>query len=361
MAVLFILIYPNIKGMDKSAIILISLGALFLLLAALKTSRILKSLKENKAEFNLWKVLFFLILFFFAGYIVSLFLILFGQKEILLILTSFVFCFGGLFVYIVTRVSSITINGLIDKNRSEELNKELKKSLLELEEYKHFFYNTHDFSCIANFNGYFEILNPRWENALGYTKKELLEKPFISFIHHEDMGNTLKELEKSKSGNSSAHFTNRYRKKDGRYLWFDWLSTTDSSSGKIFAVARDITSRIEMENQLEKSETKFRKMVEEIYDGVYTCDVKGNFTYVNSGCVKITGYKETELIGKHFLELIVPEHKKEAAEFYQQQFLERKSETIYSFPIVTKSGKKNGWNKLYRCCQRKTGWMDFNA
>lgn len=322
------------------ALFLIVLGAFFLLLSVLKTNRLLRALKTNKIEFNLWRILFFLMIFFFVGYLVSLFLILTEREKILLLITGLVFCFGGLFVYIVTKISASTINELIDKSKCELVNKELKYSLVQLEEYKHFFYYTHDFSCIANFDGYFQIINPRWERVLGYTKDELLKKRFTDFIHPDDIPATLKEMEKLKTGAQTINFINRYCKKDGTYLWFDWISTSDIATGKIFAVARDITSRINIERELESSETKFRKIVEEVYDGVYTCDAKGIFTFVNSGCTKITEYSEKELIGKHFLDLIVPDHHQEAAAFYQDQFNKRTSETLFSFPIITKTGKK---------------------
>jgi PAS domain S-box-containing protein len=322
------------------AMILIGAGALFILLSALKARGLLILLRTNKIKFNVWKILLFLMIFFFVGYLASMLFILAGLKEYLILLTAIVFCLGGLFVYIVTRVSSNTIYDLVKKGECEDLNLELKNSLKQLEEYKHFFYNSHDFSCIANMKGYFEILNPRWTVALGFTEKELLEKPVTEFIHPDDIGLTIKETEKLKAGNISTNFVNRYCKKDGSYLWFDWISTADPSTGKIFAVGRDITSRINMEKELEKSEVKFRKMVEEIYDGVYTCDAKGYFTYVNLGCTKITGYSEKELIGKHFLELIMPEFKKSAMDFYQNQFVKRISETLYSFPIISKAGEK---------------------
>ena len=43
-----------------------------------------------------------------------------------------------------------------------------------MSEYEFFFYNTADFACIANAQGYFEIINPNFEKILGYSKKELL-------------------------------------------------------------------------------------------------------------------------------------------------------------------------------------------
>lgn len=95
---------------------------------------------------------------------------------------------------------------------SKVLNDEINKDDA-LNYYIHFFNNTLDFNCIANLQGYFEIINPQFENVLGYSKKELLASRFLDFIHADDIKGTLNEIEKLKTGIKTINFTNRYRKK----------------------------------------------------------------------------------------------------------------------------------------------------
>ena len=45
---------------------------------------------------------------------------------------------------------------------------------------------SYDLICIAGMDGYFKYLNPAWERTLGYTREELLSKPFLDFIHPDD-------------------------------------------------------------------------------------------------------------------------------------------------------------------------------
>ena len=40
-----------------------------------------------------------------------------------------------------------------------------------------------DMFCVAGFDGFFKILNPSWEKALGYTNEELKAAPYVEFIH----------------------------------------------------------------------------------------------------------------------------------------------------------------------------------
>lgn len=151
---------------------------------------------------------------------------------------------------------------LEDREKIKKLNEELERKVIErtaqlesniqkLNEYKHFFYNSNDFSCIANVEGYFEILNPNFEKLLGYSEKELLENQFLNFIHPDDIAATLLEIEKLKTGALTINFVNRYRKKDGSYLWFDWNTTPDPVTGKLYAIAREITERKKAEEQLQ--------------------------------------------------------------------------------------------------------------
>ncbi|MES2138855.1 MAG: PAS domain S-box protein [Bacteroidota bacterium] len=94
------------------------------------------------------------------------------------------------------------------------------------------------------------------------------------------------------------------------------------------------------QESLQLSEEKYRKLVEEAGDVVYTSDYKGYFTYINPMSKKITGYTENEMIGKLFLEIIDPEWKERVAKFYKEQFDNKIQETLFSFPIITKSGEK---------------------
>jgi PAS domain S-box-containing protein len=120
----------------------------------------------------------------------------------------------------------------------------------QLKGYRHFFNTSNDLSCIANLQGYFELVSPRFMEMLGYTEKELLSYPIFSFIHPDDVPLAQAQLEKITTGGTAVNFLNRYRKADGTYIWLEWSVSTDIGSGKIYAIGRDIMARKKAEEEL---------------------------------------------------------------------------------------------------------------
>lgn len=108
------------------------------------------------------------------------------------------------------------------------------------------------------------------------------------------------------------------------------------------------------QDSLQLSEEKYRKIIEEAGDVVYSVDEKGYFTYINPICKKLTGYPESELIGKRYLELVDSLWKKKVEEFYKEQLTKSTQETIFSFPIMTKSGEQK-WVEQIVTQQKKAG------
>ena len=106
--------------------------------------------------------------------------------------------------------------------------------------YRQFFEMSLDMLCLAGTDGYFKKLSPTWSQVLGWTEKELLSRPFVEFVHPDDVQSTIAAASQLGQQEDVVRFTNRYRCKDGSYLWLEWNSKA-SADGHIYAVARDIT------------------------------------------------------------------------------------------------------------------------
>ncbi len=113
-----------------------------------------------------------------------------------------------------------------------------------------FFQVALDMLCIAGMDGYFKRINPAFCTTLGYTEKEMLAQPFLEFVHLEDRPKTVAAVEQLAAGQNLVNFINRYQHKDGGYLWIEWTAAPNAGQTAIYAAARNITQRIQTEDEL---------------------------------------------------------------------------------------------------------------
>ena len=79
-------------------------------------------------------------------------------------------------------------------------------------------------------------------------------------------------------------------------------------SGEIVTVYNDINKRKQQEEVLWESEQRYRTLVENINDIVFTLDRDGNFTYLSPRFKMLTGYLPQDLSGHSFVEILAPDY-----------------------------------------------------
>jgi PAS domain S-box-containing protein len=72
----------------------------------------------------------------------------------------------------------------------------------------------------------------------------------------------------------------------------------------INGVARDISERLRLEQELSRSEERYRFLVENSPDVVFATDAEGRFTFLSSAIERMTSYAPAELIGHHFSTIV---------------------------------------------------------
>ena len=119
-----------------------------------------------------------------------------------------------------------------------------------------------DLVCVAGLDGFFSRLSPSFEEVLGWTEEDLYSRPFLEFVHPEDVEATLSAMDGLADGDSVVGFENRYQTRDGAWRWFSWTARYDPQSGKIYALARDITDqralRVALAEARDEAETASR-------------------------------------------------------------------------------------------------------
>ncbi len=108
---------------------------------------------------------------------------------------------------------------------------------------------------------------------------------------------------------------------------------------RLAVFSRDITDQKRAIEALRESEKRYRQLVENANDFISSIDGEGRFTLVNPVGARITGYSAEELLGKHYLELVHPDHRERVSQFYGDQLTKSLSDKYFECPIVTRSGE----------------------
>ena len=169
------------------------------------------------------------------------------------------------------------------------------------DEHSQFFNLSEDLLSIANIDGYFERISPSWSRCLGWTQAELTSRPWASFVHPEDLAESMRVgTDMATNGLPLRDYENRYLCKDGTYRWLSWNGKATSSQGKLYSIARDITENRRAQAHLRLIET----CIANLNDMVVITEAEPQalpgprIVYVNDAFLRRTGYAREEVIGQ---------------------------------------------------------------
>ncbi|WP_281239347.1 PAS domain-containing protein [Flavobacterium praedii] len=152
-------------------------------------------------------------------------------------------------------IQDFTYEELLQKVKEQELLiQELKEEKYSITNFEYFVNESPDLVCIADNNAYFKVVNDAFVNILGYSRNELLSRPFLEFIYPDDLEKTFKEIKLLSLKNPTIDFENRYIKKNGQLVFLEWRANLNISNNLIYAIARDVTDMRKTQEKLLSSE-----------------------------------------------------------------------------------------------------------
>jgi PAS domain S-box-containing protein len=158
-----------------------------------------------------------------------------------------------------------------------------------------------DLLCTAGFDGYVKRVNPAWERMLGWSEEELRSRPFIEFVHDDDVARTRAESKRLKSDEyRTLVFENRYRCKGGGYRTLLWSARSVVEQERlIYASGRDITESKAAQEELRGSERFLDLVLENLPNMVFVKDAEElRLVRLNRAGEALLGVPREELIGK---------------------------------------------------------------
>jgi PAS domain S-box-containing protein len=154
-------------------------------------------------------------------------------------------------------------------------------------------------------------VNPRFHVIWGRTLEELYEEPggWASTLHPADRDRVVAQMELRRGQEYEMEY--RIVRPDGEVRWIrDRGYPIRDALGRVYrtaGVAEDITEQKRVEAERAAAEAHYRRLVMRAPHAIFVIDAKGYLTEVNPAGAEIMDLLPTELLGRHFSEVLAPE------------------------------------------------------
>lgn len=128
--------------------------------------------------------------------------------------------------------------------------RDVSERKLAQEERRRLFDLSPDLMSIMDFDGYFREINLSWTKVTGWSEEQLKARPWHDLVHPDDRSAIRDAGRRLMHGQAVTNFENRFKCKDGSWIWLNWSSSALASHGLVYSVAHDITQRKRMEGEL---------------------------------------------------------------------------------------------------------------
>ncbi|MDX2097862.1 MAG: PAS domain S-box protein [Leptolyngbyaceae cyanobacterium bins.59] len=163
--------------------------------------------------------------------------------------------------------------------------------------------NANDLITTVTGEGIITYLSPNIANLVGYEASDLIGTSFVPLVHPDDVPACYASLAQAIQTGESYNLEFRLVHRDGGVRYF-FANTSvfhdESGNPMILGISRDVTERKRLEEELRQSEYKFRTLVEQASDVIYTIRQDGTVAYVSPKAQEIVGLPPGEISGIPF-------------------------------------------------------------
>ncbi len=191
------------------------------------------------------------------------------------------------------------------------------------ERYRALYNNTPVMMHSIDHDGLLLSVNDHWLRVMGYERDEVIGRPAVEFLTEESRRYGLEvAIPRLREHGSARDIEYRMVKKGGEVIDVVLSATAEfDEQGRIIhssAFLIDVTDRKRAEEELRRSEARFRQLVEHAEDAVFLVAPDGSFVDVNGRACQSLGYTRDELIGMRVPEVDIAVTEEQSARMLEE-------------------------------------------
>jgi PAS domain S-box-containing protein len=221
--------------------------------------------------------------------------------------------------------------------------KRMEEALRQSEErYRTLFNSKLDGICVMDETMKVLLVNQAAADIFGFDSidEALGANPF-DFIPPEERDRVLDTVKKDMLEHdlrqvNEFHLTN----KSGKDIWVSAIGTLTEYQGKLAGLIsfRDITEHKQAEEALRQSEGRYRTVLEEMEEGYFETDIRGNFTVINEATCRVLGYPREEIIGTNYRVFVTDEYVDAVHQAFNQVYRTGMPLRQFTWEVLGKDG-----------------------
>ena len=190
----------------------------------------------------------------------------------------------------------------------------------------------------------------RWseqaEQLLGWSEKEVFNRaPKAWPLKHPSQKKSLEELQSYMQDKdaTSSQFSIKISDETGAIKHTEWAASksTDMFTSQVtyLSLVHDVTERVEIQQQLVRSQNRLHDLYENAPDMYLSVDANGTIQSVNQFCAEYLGYEKDELLNKPIWNLIHENDIRRASRHLSVVFEDQVNEFEMEVRMLTKNGE----------------------
>ena len=169
--------------------------------------------------------------------------------------------------------------------------------------------NIRDLITVCGEGGRCTFVSASCRTMLGYEPEEMIGRPLRDFVHSEHQAQLDHHFHEHFRHSSESTVIQRFRRKDGTYVWTETTSKTHEDPAKhrpseVVSTTRDITKRRQVEESLRATHALLDAVYDAVPIGLGLLDTEGRLLQCNRAFSNVLGIPPAEVIGRAADELL---------------------------------------------------------